>query len=190
MVFSSIFFKPQKVWGSIVNLPLFQFSASCHAQFTLWARQHIGVIFREWSQITSQVFIVFSNQTWYQVASIHHCSVYQISRQSDNPFPPYGNFHTKTKRKKKQEKNKETKPVFESLHLGNAWLKFGMWGTDSGEHLHSKNCLVLYKQHKVTYTRKLHYCSSCQYTHWCCVPAPWAARHTTVCLNWYKFLII
>jgi len=29
MVFSSISFKPQKGWGSIVNLPLYQFSASC-----------------------------------------------------------------------------------------------------------------------------------------------------------------
>jgi len=35
MVFSLISFKPQKVWGSIVNLSLYQFSASCHAWFTL-----------------------------------------------------------------------------------------------------------------------------------------------------------
>jgi len=48
--------------------------------------------------------------------------VYQISRQSDNPFPLYGNFHTKRKRRKiKQEKNQETKPIFESSYLGNAW---------------------------------------------------------------------
>jgi len=37
MVFSLIPFKPQKVSGLIVNLPLYQFPASCHAQFTLWA---------------------------------------------------------------------------------------------------------------------------------------------------------
>jgi len=48
--------------------------------------------------------------------------VYQISRQSDNPFPLYGNFHTKKKRRQKKKKEKEeTKPVFESLYLGNAW---------------------------------------------------------------------
>jgi len=47
--------------------------------------------------------------------------VYQISKQLDNPFVLYGNFHTKTKRRKKQEKNEESKPVFESLYLGNAW---------------------------------------------------------------------
>jgi len=40
MVFSLISFKPQKVWGSIVNLTLYQLSASCHAQFTLWAWQN------------------------------------------------------------------------------------------------------------------------------------------------------
>jgi len=47
MVFSSISFKQQKVWGLIGNLPLYQFSASCYAQFTLWAWQYIGDIFHE-----------------------------------------------------------------------------------------------------------------------------------------------
>jgi len=40
-----------------------------------------------------------------------YLSVYQISRQSDNPFPLYG-------RRKKPE---ETKPIFETSYLGNAW---------------------------------------------------------------------
>ena len=55
-----------------------------------------------------------------------------------------------------------------------------MWDTDGGAHLHSKNHPVLYEQHEVTYT---HYYSSCQYTHGCDAPASWAARHTTMCLN-------
>ena len=38
-------------------------------------------------------------------------------------------------------------------------------GTDGGGHFHSENRWVSYKQHDVTYMRKLHYCSSCQYTH-------------------------
>jgi len=59
-----------------------------------------------------------------------------------------------------------------------------MWGTDSGGHLHSKNCLVSYKQLKVTYMQKSHYCSSCQYAHGCGVTASWAARHTTVCFDY------
>jgi len=63
---------------------------------------------------------------------------------------------------------------------GKIYLKFGMWGTDGGGHFHSKNHLVSYKQHKVTYTQKLRYCSSCQYTHECGVPASWAA---CVCLD-------
>ena len=38
-------------------------------------------------------------------------------------------------------------------------------------------------QHRATEVRKLHFRSSCQYTHGCCAPASWAARHTTVCLD-------
>jgi len=48
-------------------------------------------------------------------APLHHLSVYQSSRQSDNPFPLYG------KKKRQEKKNEETKPVFESLYLGSAW---------------------------------------------------------------------
>ena len=29
----------------------------------------------------------------------------------------------------------------------------------------------------------MRFLSSCQYTHGCCTPASWAARHTTVCLD-------
>jgi len=58
---------------------------------------------------------------WYQDVPLHHLSVYQISRESDNSFPLYGNFHALSNRRKKQEKNEETKPIFESLYLGNAW---------------------------------------------------------------------
>jgi len=49
--------------------------------------------------------------------------VYQISRQSDNGFVFYSNFHTYTKRKKqkKETKNEETQPTFEGSYLGNAW---------------------------------------------------------------------
>jgi len=33
----------------------------------------------------------------------------QITRQSDNPFPLYGNCHTKTKRRRKKKKKQEKK---------------------------------------------------------------------------------
>jgi len=75
--------------------------------------------------------------------------------------------------RKEEKKNEETNPIFGS---SNPWCDlFGMWGTDSGGHLHSKNRLVSYKQHEVTHMQKSHYCSSCQYTHRCGVPASWAA---------------
>jgi len=50
--------------------------------------------------------------------------VYQISRQSDNAFVFYSNFHTFTKgrrKEKKKEKNEETQPTFEGSYLGDAW---------------------------------------------------------------------
>ena len=62
-------------------------------------------------------------------------------------------------------------------------LKFGMWSAAVGGHVHSKNRLVLSRKHKATEVRKLHFLSSCQYTHGCYAPASWAARHTTVCLD-------
>ena len=62
-------------------------------------------------------------------------------------------------------------------------LKFGMWSAEGGGIVHSKNRLVSSRQHRATVVRKLRFLSSCQYTHGCCVPASWAARHTTVCLD-------
>ena len=62
-------------------------------------------------------------------------------------------------------------------------LKFGMWSTEVGGSVHSKNRIVSSRQHRATEVRKLHFLSSCQYTHGCCAPASWAARHTTVCLD-------
>ena len=112
---------------------------------------------------------------------INHLSVYQISRQLDNLLPLYGNIHTLTKRKKKTLS--QFLKVCISEMPGMIYLKFGMRGTDGRGHLHSKNCLVSYKQNKVTYTWKLHYCSSCQYTHICGAPASWVAQHTTTCLD-------
>ena len=65
-------------------------------------------------------------------------------------------------------------------------LKFGMWSTEFEGSVHSKNRLVSSRQHRAMEVQKLRFLSSCQYTHGCCVPASWAARHTTVCLD-YKF---
>ena len=64
-------------------------------------------------------------------------------------------------------RKEETKKLsqFLEVHIsempGAIQLKFEMWGTDSGGHLHSKNRPVSYQHHGVTNTRKSHYCSSC-----------------------------
>ena len=90
------------------------------------------------------------------------------------------------KRKKNNnnnKKNEETKQLHISGTLEAISLKYGMWSTEVGGHVHSKNRLVSSRQHRATEVRKLHFRSSCQYTHRCCAPVSWAARHTTVCLD-------
>ena len=62
-------------------------------------------------------------------------------------------------------------------------LKFGMWSTEDGGRVHSKNRLLSLRQHRATEVRKFRFLSSCQYTHGCCALASWAARHTTVCVD-------
>jgi len=53
-------------------------------------------------------------------------------------------------------KEKKTKKLsqFLEVHIsetpGTIYLKFRIWGTDVGGHLHSKNCPVSYKQHEGT----------------------------------------
>jgi len=42
----------------------------------------------------------YSNQTWYQDVPLHHLSLYQISRQSDNPFPTLTLLRKEKKMKK------------------------------------------------------------------------------------------
>ena len=68
-------------------------------------------------------------------------------------------------------------------------LKFGMWSAEVGGNVHSKNRLVSSRRHRATEVRILRFLSSCQYTHGCCAPASWAARHTTVCLDTVTTLV-
>ena len=89
---------------------------------------------------------------------------------------------------KRKKNKKKTKKLSQFLKLDISGtpeaisLKFGMWGTEVGGHVLSKNRLVSSRQHRATEVRKLRFCSSCQYTHGCCVPASWAARHTGLLL--------
>jgi len=43
--------------------------------------------------------------------------MYHISRQSDSLFSLYGNFQ----KEEKEKKTEDTKPIFETSYLGNAW---------------------------------------------------------------------
>ena len=90
---------------------------------------------------------------------------------------------------RKEEEEKTTVSQFVKSHISGTLeaisLKFGMWSTEVGGSVHSKNRLVSSRQHRAMEVRKLRFRSSCQYTHGCCAPASWAARHTTVCLKYY-----
>ena len=97
----------------------------------------------------------------------------------------------------KRKKNKKKKPKklsqFLKSHTSGTSeaisLKFGMWSTEVGGRVHSKNRLVSSRKHRATEVRKLGFLSSCQYTHGCCAPASWAARYTTVCLDTEDFFL-
>ena len=92
------------------------------------------------------------------------------------------------RKKNKKKKNPKKLSQFLKLHISGMLetvsLKFGMWSTEVGGSIHSKNRLVSSRQHRTAEVRKLHFLSSCQYTHGCCAPASWAAQHTTVCLDY------
>ena len=105
-------------------------------------------------------------------------------------FAFYNSFCKCAKRGRKiRKKKKKTKILSQFLksHISGTFeaisLKFGMWSAEGGGSVHSKHRLVSSRQHRATEVRKLHFLPSCQYTHRCCAPASWAARHTTVCLD-------
>ena len=102
-------------------------------------------------------------------------------------FAFYSSFCKCATRRKKTKKLSQFLKSHISGTLKAISLKFGMWSAEVGGSVHSKNRLVSSRQHRATEVRKLHFLSSCQYTHGCYAPASWAARHTTVCLDIVKF---
>ena len=85
-----------------------------------------------------------------------------------------------SERKEEENKNnKKTKKLSQFLksHISGTLeaisLKFGMWSAEVGGSVHSKNRLVSSRKHRATEVRKLHFLSSCQYTHGCYAPASW-----------------
>ena len=103
-------------------------------------------------------------------------------------FAFYSSFCKCAKRGRKIRRKKTKKlSQFLKSHISGTLeaisLKFGMWSAEGGGNVHSKNRLVSSRQHRAMEMRKLRFLPSCQYTHGCCAPASWAARHTTVCLD-------
>ena len=110
----------------------------------------------------------YSSQSWYRDAPLYPASVCQISRQSDNAFAFYSSFCKCAKRGRGSKKTKKLSQFLKSHISGMPEaisLKFGMWSTEVGGHVYSKNRLVSSRQHRATEVRKLRFLSSCQYTH-------------------------
>ena len=105
-------------------------------------------------------------------------------------------MYDKRKKNKKRKKKKKTKKLSQFLksHISGTLRailrKFGMWSTEVGGHVHSKNRLVSSRQHRAAEVRISRFLSSCQYTLGCCAPASWAARHTTVCLDLVEKIVL
>ena len=57
-------------------------------------------------------------------------------------FAFYGSFCTCVKRRRKNEKTKSILKSHISGVLEAILLKFGMWSTEVGGHVHSKNCIL------------------------------------------------
>ena len=76
------------------------------------------------------MYLLYSNETWYHDAPLHHLPVHQISKHSDNLFPLYGNFNTFMKRRRK--KNEETKPIFGSSYVSWKFLARFSWNLKCG----------------------------------------------------------
>ena len=135
----------------------------------------------------------YSNQSWYRDAPLYPLSVCQLSRQSDKTFAFYSSFCKCAKRGRKKKKMKKLSQFLKSHISGTPeaiLLQFGMWSTEIGGSVHSKTRLVSSRQYRATEVRKVRFLSSCQYTHRCCAPASWAARHTTMCLDLISIITI
>ena len=132
------------------------------------------------------MFTVFQ----YQDAPLHRLSVYQISRYSDYVLSPYGNFNTLTKRRKRRKLSEETKPIFESLYLGNTCYDFvtiwnvEYWRWRASLQQKSSGFVKATWWYPTIYTWKYHYFSSYPYTHRCGMLVSLAAQHT-VCEKWH-----
>ena len=89
---------------------------------------------------------------------------------------------------KKKKKTKKLSQFFKTHILGTREaisLKFGMWNTEVGGSVHSKNRLVSSRWHSATEVRRLCFCFflSIYSRVLRAALASWAARHTTVCLD-------
>ena len=95
-------------------------------------------------------------------------------------FAFYSSFCKCAKRGRKIRRKTKKLSQFLKSHISGTLeaisIKFGMWSTEGGVSVHSKNRLVSSRQHRATEVRKLRFLSSCQYT----VPRRLLGPHDTL----------
>ena len=117
-----------------------------------------------------------------------------MSRQSDMAFEFYSSFcKCATRKRKIRKKNPKKLSQFLKSHISGTHeaisLKFGMWSAAVGGHVYSKNRLVKGSTELRRCENCVFFLQACQYTHGCYAPASWAARHTTVCLDYNTYTV-
>jgi len=124
-----------------------------------------------------------TTKIWYLVAPLSRLSVYQISRPSDNSFVFYSNFHTFMKRRKKN--SAKFWRFISRKRL--AWFSWNVrwWRWPAFPVLKSFSFIKVSRSYVYVKITLLFFLLI---THECGVPASWAARHTTVCLDLFACL--
>jgi len=137
-------------------------------------------------------------------------TIYSITTNFDIGMHPYSDFQctkfqgnrlmhfwfittfTPLQKEEKEEKNEETKPIFEGSFLRNAMCNLVEFWNVSWWHwqafpLQKLFCFVKVSQSYVY--MKIVFLFFLLIIHWCGAVASWAARHTTVCLDMKGLLI-
>jgi len=127
---------------------------------------------------------------WYQDVPLSRLSVYQISRQLDNVFVLYNNFHTLTKRKRKIKKTKKLSQ-FSKVHISETpgtiqlnWNWIVRWWHCLAFSLQKLFCFVKVSRSYLYVKIAFLFFSVLLITHECGAPASWA-HDTLPCIYFF-----
>ena len=129
------------------------------------------------------VCLLYSSQIWHSDAPLYPPSVCKC--QGNRILHSHFIVVFVSVRKEEEKKRKKLSHFLKSHISGTLEaisLQFGMWSTEVGGSVHSKNRLVLSRQHRATEVQKCVFVLPVNILTGV-APASWAARHTTMCLD-------